>query len=124
MSITYLCVPYTHEDETVRQLRFVLVNRVAGKLIQQGLHIYSPISHSHPIALVTDLPTDWDYWQHYCEEMLFACGSLMVLTIDGWRESIGVQAEIELALAMGKPIQYVSLSDGEIVITAKPQDGD
>ena len=29
-----------------------------------------------------------------------------VLTLDGWRESVGVAAEMKLARNMGKPIRY------------------
>jgi hypothetical protein len=38
----------------------------------------------------------------------------MVLMLDGWRESIGVQAEIAIANELGKPVTY-SLPVKEVV---------
>ena len=32
---------------------------------------------------------------------------LMVLMLDGWVESVGVQAEIKIAKELGIPVQYI-----------------
>jgi hypothetical protein len=53
------------------------------------------------------LPTDWAFWQRFDEEHLKRSDELLVLQIEGWRESEGVQAEIALAAALGVPIDYV-----------------
>jgi len=34
------------------------------------------------------------------------CDEVLVLEIDGWRESEGVRAEIEFAAALGKQVNY------------------
>jgi len=112
--LVYLAVPYTHEDPNVRQLRFEMVNKVAGVLINRGEYIYSPISHCHSIALVEDLPKEWEYWELYCRAFMRCCGKMYVLMIDGWKESIGVQAEIKIANEMGIDIIYL---DYNIIVT-------
>lgn len=72
--------------------------------------MFSPISHSHPIA-VNGVPSDWTFWESFDRRMLSASDELAVLMLDGWRESRGVQAEIELALEMDLPIRYVRPED-------------
>ena len=57
----YLACPYSHPDNNVREHRFKMANRAAAKLMGEGHIIYSPISHTHPIAVEGDLPLDWAY---------------------------------------------------------------
>ena len=51
---------------------------------------------------------------------------MVVLMLDGWRESRGVQAEIDLAIKLDLPIDYVSLemisnvSGGDTSISVRP----
>lgn len=103
----YLATPYNHTDPAIRVARFDAVNKVAAELMRDGLHVFSPISHSHPIALVGDLPKGWEYWAVYDRTMLGICDALVVLMLDGWMESIGVNAEIAIAKEMGLPITYM-----------------
>lgn len=103
----YLAVPYTHPDPSVREARFHAVNMAAAKLEQAGNHVFSPISHTHPIALCGDLPTGWDYWESYDERMISICTKLTVLKLDGWDKSIGVTAEIKIAQRFGLEVDYI-----------------
>lgn len=110
LEIIYLALPYNHEDPKVRKERFLAANRAASKLIQEGNHVFSPISHSHPIAEEGDLPRGWDYWQDYDRLMLSVCTKLVVLKLDGWEQSVGVAGEISIAEEMGLPIVYIDPS--------------
>jgi hypothetical protein len=105
----YLAIPYTDPDPEVMRQRFEMANRTAAHLMQQGLLIYSPISHSHPIAQY-GLPLDWDYWEKYDQEILCICDELIVIMADGWRESRGVQAEIDAALKLRMRVSYLCLN--------------
>ena len=107
MTLIYLAVPYSHPDPAIRQQRFEIVNQVAATLMREGLHIFSPISHTHPITTCGDLPTSWEFWKEYDEAMLARCVSLMVLMLSGWRESIGVRAEIRIAENLGLPVRFI-----------------
>lgn len=102
----YLAVPYSHPDPDVRQQRFEAVNRYAARLMGNGVHVFSPISHTHPIALAGDLPKGWDFWEQYDRVMLAACHEMYVLMLPGWRESAGVQAEIRIASEMGLVVTF------------------
>lgn len=106
-SLIYLAVPYSHPDSAVMEERFNRVNRVAARLMREGLHIYSPISHSHSIALAGELPRDWEFWKEYDQTILSMCGKLIVLTLDGWQESKGVMAEIQIAKDLELEIEYI-----------------
>jgi len=103
----YLASPYSHPDPAVREARFDAVSRKAGELMRAGWNVFSPISHMHPIAVRGGLPLGWDFWQAYDREMISACDSLMVFKLDGWKESKGVQAEIEIEQSLGLPVMYV-----------------
>ena len=94
--LIYLAVPYTHPDPNVKHERFSIANRVAAKLMQLGLYIFSPISHTHPIALAGDLPGNWEFWENFDRLYLAVSKQIIVVAIPGWRESVGVQNEIRI----------------------------
>ncbi len=106
--LTYLATPYTHKEHYVMLARFTIVNIVAAQLMSQGEYIYSPISHTHPIAEAScgKLPRGWEFWEGYDTAILTNCEKLVVLRLPGWETSTGVQAEIKIASKMGIPIEY------------------
>lgn len=107
MGLIYLATPYSSPDPTVKEHRFEVVNRVAAQLMSAGQYVYSPISHTHPIALAGDLPGNWEYWEAHDRTMLAACSKLIVLRQKGWAQSVGVAGEIAIAEEMGLPIEYI-----------------
>lgn len=109
--LTYLAVPYSHPDRAVRLARFEAVNRAAADLMRQGHYVYSPISHTHPIAEAGGLPLGWEYWQQYDRAIMAACNQMVVLMLDGWCESVGVTAEIALAEELGIAVAYLAPSE-------------
>jgi hypothetical protein len=106
--LIYIASPYSHGAENVRRDRFDAVCEYAGRLMQLGHVVYSPIAHSHPIAMRVGLPTDWDYWKTFDHAMITRSTALMVLMLPGWRESEGVTAEIKMARELGIPVDYES----------------
>jgi len=105
--LVYLATPYTDKDPAVKEERFKKVNQVAAKLILKGEVVFSPISHTHPIALEADLPGNWEYWDEFDRAYLECCKKLYVLMLDGWKESKGVQAEIKIAEELDIEIEYI-----------------
>ncbi len=104
----YLACPYTHESAEVMEYRFKSVNRVAAGLIAAGQHVFSPISHSHPIAQ-EGLAVDFGFWKDWNMSMLDRCDALLVIKLDGWLSSAGVQAEIWHARQSGKTIEFIEV---------------
>lgn len=107
--ITYLASPYSHPDPAVRLARFQAACRAAAHLMQIGHTVFSPIAHSHPIAehLPAELLMSWDFWRGQDFPLLELAGEVVVMTLDGWKESRGVQAEIAHAEKHGIPIRYM-----------------
>ncbi len=107
MKKIYLATPYSHKQQNIRRDRFNGVNIVAAELMNQGNLVFSPISHTHPIAGAGDLPKDWSFWHEYDTTFIEWADEVHVLMQDGWEESIGVTAEIEIAKEMGKPVKFI-----------------
>lgn len=102
----YLASPYYHPKSHVREERFIAVCEYAAHLFRQGELVLSPIAHSHSIALAGTLPKEWSYWEKFDTELIQACSKVLVLKLDGWEESVGIRNEINIALKLGKPVEY------------------
>ena len=107
--IIYLACPYSHNDRYVQVARWVAANKAAAKLMAQGLYVFSPISHTHPIAEASEgkLPRGWEFWEGMDKEYLKFCKKIIVLRIPGWDVSTGVTAEIKIGVEMGIPVEYM-----------------
>jgi nucleoside 2-deoxyribosyltransferase len=106
--LIYLASPYTHDSIDVMNERFEKVCRAAADLMQSGELVYSPIAHGHAIAVQNELPVQWEYWRDNCIWFIERCSEVVILTLDGWRNSTGVQAEIEIAKSHGKPVRLMT----------------
>ena len=105
--MTYLACPYSHPDVAVREGRFHAANRASARLMAQGVILFSPISHTHPIATDGGLPKDWQFWERYDRAVLACCHKIIVLRLPGWEESCGVQAEMGISREMGIPGEFM-----------------
>lgn len=103
----YLATPYSHSDPNVREQRFKIAAIIAGKLMSKGLIVFSPIAHTHPIAIFCNLPLDFDYWMKFDYDFIDKCDKVIVAKLDGWETSKGVQAEIAIAKRLGKPVLFI-----------------
>lgn len=108
MKKIYLAVPYSHNDEKIRLERFEKVNKMAGDLMKRGYIVFSPISHSHPIAVQNDLSLNFNFWEKFDKSFIEWCDEMFILTLDGWSSSKGVLAESQIAGMLNKPITYIS----------------
>jgi len=109
--LIYLATPYSHPDDQVRHDRFRLAAKLGAAMMKKGMIVYSPISHTHPMAEEGSLPTDWKYWAEVDTAFLTRCTKLVVATMDGWDKSKGVYAEIQIAQALNLPIEYKTPSE-------------
>lgn len=102
----YLASPYSHPDPKVREERFRAVCEQAAKIFKMGLPVFSPIAHTHPIAEF-GLPKDFSTYKEFDQIFIQVCDEVWVLCIDGWKESVGIQKEIQLAKEKGKKVSYL-----------------
>lgn len=96
----YLAAPYSHENPEIETERNRIIDNVTMNLVIMGFVVYSPITHG--CALVrsgilddTEIGTDWKAWKHHCLGMLEKADSMMILALEGWAESKGIDAEID-----------------------------
>lgn len=104
----YLASPYSHKSKRVMMERFIAACDAAASLMASGLTVFSPIAHSHPLAdfMAEELRTDFEFWMGQDIPILSVAREMVVLTLDGWRESRGVTRELAIARAHGKPVRF------------------
>jgi len=108
--LTYLACPYSHQDDAVRAFRFRAATLAAAwwmKMYPRS-NVFSPITHSAPLHDIACMRGDWSFWKRIDTEYLRVSRRLVVLTLFGWEQSVGVQAEIKLAKKMKIPIRYLA----------------
>jgi hypothetical protein len=105
MKKIYLAVPYSVDPNH----GYLLANNKAAELMLQGNVVFSPISHSHPIARQCKLPLDHDFWIQQDLPFIEWCDEVCVLQLPCWGKSKGIKAEIEYATKIGKPIKYIEI---------------
>lgn len=114
MSFIYLASPYTHHDPAVKEERYQAACRAAGKLMEEDRIVFCPIAHSHPIEVMGMAQVQsGSFWKRQDISILRHASELMVLCIDGWRDSTGIKWEIEMALQLGIPVSYIGLEGPE-----------
>jgi len=107
----YLATPYTHKNFLKRQLRYARITRITSYLVSLGFHIFSPITHAHPInvflkRVVKIDSKGFDYWKTYDLTMIAEwADELWVVPLEGWKSSKGVQAEIDFARSINIPVK-------------------
>lgn len=106
-ALIYLATPYTRYVGGIT-LAFERASSLAADLIKRGLNVYSPIAHTHPIAVYGNIdPLDHGIWLNFDAVMMTKADALMVAKLHGWTESYGVRHEIEQFKSVGKPIFYL-----------------
>jgi hypothetical protein len=104
--LVYLACPHTHVNPQVREYRYLVATEVAAKLLVEGTHVYSPVTHSHPMLAFASFPDIKAFWQEVDLVYLKLSKKLIVVCIDGWKTSAGVQDAIAFAKAVGIDIEY------------------
>lgn len=101
----YLAAPYTSHLAAKRKERYRLVSRYAAKLMVKGNLVFSPVTHSHPLAEQFGCVMPDDKWQPwYLSYLEHWANALYVLKLPDWEKSKGVATEIDFAKAKGIPI--------------------
>jgi|GEM_PF-1391241 len=103
-SLVYLATPYS-KYPFGRDQAFKDAAALAAVLLGEGVKVYSPIAHTHPLAENSHLdPLDHSIWLPFDEAMMEACDALVVAHMPGWMDSFGVNHEIKHFQSAGKPV--------------------
>ena len=107
MSYWYLGSPYSKYPAGVAAA-FKAVCIEAGRLIRVGVPVYSPITHTHPIATYSEMDVyDHSIWLPADRPMMEAAHGLIILRMVSWEVSIGLQHEIDFFEQAGKPVVFM-----------------
>lgn len=120
----YIAGPYTHDDPSVKQMRFNRLTEYAAYLVHEGYNVFSPITSSHPLHYCgiegeyEPEKTEWPQdpvppvsWRDMDRRTILGCNELHVLMIPGWSISVGVSDEIAWAKLNAIPVRYISSDD-------------
>lgn len=115
LGYAYLASPYSYKDPALVQHRFEEAQRAAAWLMTRSFVVYSPIVHWHSIATKYKFKTAAADWIEQNQVMLRdAKEGLILLALRGWRESVGVNMEIDWALEAAQPIrEMITVYDAE-----------
>jgi len=95
-TLAYLATPYSKYEGGNLELAFRDAARLAANLMLAGIRVYSPIAHTHPLAVYGNVdPLDHDIWLPFDEAMMQRCDVLIVAQMNGWKESKGIDHEIK-----------------------------
>lgn len=107
LPLVYLATPYSKYRFGIEHA-FRDASALAAKLLKLGVKVYSPIAHTHPLAIYGSIdPLDHGIWLPFDEAMMTASHALIVAQMQGWRDSKGVLHEIKFFAEQRKPVFYL-----------------
>lgn len=118
MTFYYLATPYSKYPGGIERAHADACAQ-AALLIKSGVPVYSPIAHTHPIAIEGDIdPFDHQVWLEADRAFMETACGLIVCEMDGWRESYGIEQEIRCFAKQGKP--RIQMTPGIVPDEVKP----
>jgi nucleoside 2-deoxyribosyltransferase len=106
----YLATPYNHPDPIVRENRTNEAKALLASLTRSGMNVFCPIAYG---SLFKSAVADWSHkkWMEFDLQFLTKCDGLIVAEMEGWKQSKGVQEEIQFARSRKFPIMRLSKAD-------------
>jgi len=104
--LLYIACPYSSTDLLIQKERFKKVSKFAGQLVQAGNLVYSPISHSAPMAWENKMGAKFSAWEELDYFYLSRADIVIVYMLEGWEESVGIEQELLMAVEIAKPVIY------------------
>lgn len=100
----YIACPYTHPDPDVALQRIEQATLVELALLESGRVPYNALRVS---AGITGRAVPPMGWREFDLEILKLCDLMVVVMIEGWDRSKGVDLEVESAVSQDIPVAYV-----------------
>ncbi len=105
--LCYLATPYSRFPGGI-EAAFVAACRVVADLLKSGVSAYSPIAHTHPVAMHGGIdPLDHSIWIPFDAPMMAAADCCIVAMLPSWETSYGIGVEIDAFRKAGKPVLYL-----------------
>jgi len=112
--LIYLASPYSHHDYVWRASRAGKTQDALVRLTAMGFVVFSPVALSALLVGWGSRPWDDPWWYEWSMAFLRKADEVWVLMLDDWQESVGVQAEIDEAQRVGKPVRYLDPETSEV----------
>lgn len=111
----YLAIPYSGMEESSYEQATKATMLIINEL---GHNVFSPITHSHPIAKLGVKGT-WDYWQKIDYQYLDWADEMWVLIpkegLDKVLLSTGVVAETKYAVKNNKKVVFIAIDNNDVI---------
>lgn len=113
----YLASPFTSREQckvlarNVERHRTDLAMRASAKLLFDGVHNFSPINYNGHWLDYFQVPGDWAFWESFDKNLVKRMDGIIVLKLDGWETSTGVNAEIEFANSLQLPVYFFTYEE-------------
>ncbi len=109
--LIYVGTPYTKYPFGIESA-FAAACRFTAQLVREGLRVYSPIAHTHPIAIHGEIdPLDLAIWLPFDAAIMGKADAMIVAMLPSWEASSGVRHEIDTFVAAGKPVFFMKPDD-------------
>lgn len=119
--IAYLGQPYSHPDPKMRQVRYDMAMIATTWLLANGIAVYSPIVHCHPLSSIGLKPkavvghdytrgSDQHIWEKLNRAHITRSAEFIILELAGWQDSVGlmgndeVEGEVAYAESISIPV--------------------
>lgn len=107
----YLASPYSKFPSGIEEA-FQEVCKATAFLIRNGVRVFCPIAHTHPVAMYGGIdPLSHDIWIPADAPLMDGASALVVCMMESWETSYGIKVEIEAFQKAGKPIFYLLWED-------------
>ncbi len=104
MGLAYLATPYSKYPLGIEQA-YIDASNLAARLLLAGINAYSPIAHSHSLAIYGDIdPHNHNIWLPFDKTIMRVCDTLLFAQMNGWQDSYGMRMELEFFQRQQKPI--------------------
>jgi len=105
----YLGTPYSKypsgHESAARQAAIIVAD-----LLRHGIDAYSPIVHSHSVAVHGKInPMNFELWHKYNNRMIHAAWGFLIAKLPGWQDSEGIKMEVKQFLEIQKPIGFLDI---------------
>ncbi len=100
----YLATPYSKYPGGIAGA-YELACKQSALLISNGIHVFSPIAHSHGIAMHGELdPLSHELWLAMDRTYMDLCYGCIFLLAESWEKSYGMDQERLYFASCSKPI--------------------
>ncbi|MBT4879961.1 MAG: DUF1937 family protein [Alphaproteobacteria bacterium] len=109
----YLSHPYNGTDSE-KESRVSAAKSACIHMLENNIHVFSPILHNHTIIAsfgTLSLEDRRRMFLSFDFSLLSASAAMILLKLDGWKNSYGVQKEVEFCEEQQIPIFEYSLEE-------------